>query len=343
MSTHHLRFEPDDSANAKAALEAWTLVGCKRRPTQVERLVDFKHRRVYERARIFRLVAAGPRGEAVVAKGAPSRTLVTEALVYREVLPRLGLPGPECYGYLDDGDRSWLFIEEVRGEPFSHRSPAHLALAVRWFATLHTMSSRLPLADRLPPETPAAYRPCLNVARESILASSNTLPAPAKSMISALLKTLDRIEAAWDAASLHSAAMPHCLVHADFVNKNVLVTKRSDGDQLMALDWGIAGWGAPAPDLEYVDPAAYFALVRTTWPAIRISDVAALKTIGIVMRHLGLIEVWASSLRVQPEWAIERLAESAAILAQVAPNLPSDVARVAPVPSQINRAEEPPS
>jgi aminoglycoside phosphotransferase (APT) family kinase protein len=39
--------------------------------------------------------------------------------------------------------------------------------------------------------------------------------------------------------------MPHCLVHADFVNKNVLVAKRHR-DQLMALDWGIAGWGAPA-------------------------------------------------------------------------------------------------
>jgi hypothetical protein len=325
MSTHHLRFEPDDSANAKAALEAWTLVGCKRRPTRVERLVEFKHRRVYERARIFRLVAAGPRGEAVVAKGAPSRTLVVDAMVYREVLPKLGLPGPECYGYLDDGDRSWLFIEEVRGEPFSHCSPAHLALAVRWLATLHTMTSQLDLANRLPPETPGAYLTCLNATRGCILASSNTLPAPARPMISALLKTLDRIEAAWDAASLHSAAMPHCLVHADFVNKNVVITRRSGGDQLIALDWGIAGWGAPAPDLEHIDPAAYFALVRATWPAIRISDVAALKTIGTVMRHLGLIEVWASSLRVQPEWAIDRLAESAAILAQVAPDLPGHV------------------
>jgi phosphotransferase family enzyme len=322
MSTHHLRFEPDDSADAKAALEAWRSAGTQRRPTRIERLVEFKHRRVYERARIFRLVGAGPCGEAVVAKGAPSRTLVVDALVYRELLPKLGLPGPDYYGYLDDGDRSWLFIEEVRGEPFSHRSLAHQALAVRWLATLHTMTSQLHLADRLPRETPGAYLHCLNAARESILAWSDTLPSPAKPMVSALLGTLDHIEAAWEAACLHCATMPHCLVHADFVNKNVLVTRCGDRDQLMALDWGIAGWGAPAPDLEHIDPAAYFALVRTTWPAIRISDVVTLKTIGTVMRHLGLIEVWASSLRDQPHWAIERLTQSAAILARVAPDLP---------------------
>jgi hypothetical protein len=53
-----------------------------------------------------------------------------------------------------------------------------------------------------------------------------------------------------------------------------------------------------------------------------ISDVAVPMTIGTVMRHLGLIEVWASSLRDQPEWAIERLTGSAAILARVAPELP---------------------
>jgi hypothetical protein len=130
MSTHHLRFEPDDSADAKAALEAWRSAGTRRRPTRVERLVEFKHRRVYERARIFRLVGAGPRGEAVVAKGAPSRALVVDALVYRELLPKLGLPGPGTTDILDDGDRSWLFIgEEVQGEPFSHRSPAHQELA----------------------------------------------------------------------------------------------------------------------------------------------------------------------------------------------------------------------
>jgi aminoglycoside/choline kinase family phosphotransferase len=322
MSTHHLRFEPDDSADAKAALEAWRSAGTQRCPKRVERLVEFKHSRVYERARIFRLVEASPRGEGVVAKGAPSRTLVTEAFVYREILPKLGLPAPEYYGYLDDGEGSWLFIEEVRGEHFSHRSPAHQALAVRWLATLHTMTSQLHLADRLPPETPGAYLSCLSTARQSILASSNTLPSPARSMVSALLETLDHIEAVWDAASRHCATMPHCLVHADFVSKNVLVTRRSDCDQLMVLDWGIAGWGTPAPDLEHIDPAKYFALVRTTWPAIRYSDVTALKSIGTVMRHLGLIEVWASSLCGQPEWAIQRLAGSAAILARVAPDLP---------------------
>jgi hypothetical protein len=161
---------------------------------------------------------------------------------------------------------------------------AHRALAVRWLATLHAMASQLDLANRLPPENPESYLRYLNAAREPILASSDM--------------------AAWDAACLYCATMPHCLVHAYFVNKNVLVTRRRDCDQLMALDWGIAGWGASAPDPEHINP---FALVRTTWLAIRISDVAALKTIGTLMRHLGLIEVRSSSLRDHLEWTIERL------------------------------------
>ena len=328
MSTHHLRFELDDSPDAAAALAAWRSTGTGRGATKVERLVEFKHRRVYERARIFRLVGAGPRGEAVVAKGAPARTLAVDALVYREILPEVGLPAPAYYGYLDQGDRSWLFIEEVRGEPFTHRSPAHRALAVRWLATLHARTSQLPLAERLPAETPEAYLRCLVTAREAIRTAWEATPAPARPMLATLVATLDQIEAAWPDACRHCATMPHGLVHADFVNKNVIVLERHDREELMALDWGIAGWGAPAPDLEYLDPAEYLALVRPTWPGVRLADVAALKAIGTVMRHLGLVEVWAASLSDQPAWAVERLGESVAILAQVGPELPGSPARV---------------
>jgi hypothetical protein len=339
MSAPRLRFEPVDAPDTEPALQAWRSIAGGRRPARVERLVESRRNRAYERARIFRLVAAGPRGEDIVAKGAPSRTLAVEARVYGEILPRLGLSAPAYHGYLDDGADAWLFMEQIDGEPFSHRSPAHADLAASWLAGLHVGTSAWNLADRLPAETPEAYLRCLVSARESLMASRDVVPAAAGTMLAALIETLDRIEAAWPAACRHCAAMPHCLVHADFVNKNVRVVRREGVDQLMVLDWGIAGWGAPAPDLEHLDPVKYFALVRAGWPQLQAADVATMKAIGIAMRHLGLIEVWAASLRDQPEWAMQRLAESSALLARACADLPGSSARVEPTQPGAGRAQ----
>src|SRR5439155_26370862 len=100
---------------------------------------------------------------------------------------------------------------------------AHRTLATQWLVRLHTMTSQLQLADRLPAETPGAYLRSLRTAREAIRAAWDTVPAIARPTLATLLATLERIESAWPEACRHCATMPHCLVHADFVNKNVMV------------------------------------------------------------------------------------------------------------------------
>ena len=310
MGKSHFHFQLDTSPDVDAVLEAWSAAGGAR-PAAVERLVESKHKKTYDRAGIFRLLRVGRDGAAVVAKHGKSEKLFVEALIYRDVLPKLSLSAPAYYGYVSMGSDAWLFMEDVAGETFSATSSAHSELAVRWLATLHTGTSQLDLAERLPAEGPEQYRPCIDSTRKSLLASVDTLESNAKHTVHRLLTTLDAIERTWYGVCDRCATMPHCLVHADFVYKNVFIVSRGDRAELIALDWGIAGWGVPAPDLEYFDPAVYFALVKPVWPDIGLADVAYLRSVGVVMRQLGLVEVWASCLRDEPEWAMERLEESA--------------------------------
>src|SRR6266498_1832445 len=142
MTTSHFRFQLDSSPATDEALEAWCTAGVGVRPDCVERLVDFKLNKVYDRSRIFRFPGVGPGGTAVIAKHAASRKLSIEAFVYRDVLPKLSLPAPAYYAYVDGGMRSWLFMEEVVGEPFLPCSSMHKQLAVRWLAALHIGTSR---------------------------------------------------------------------------------------------------------------------------------------------------------------------------------------------------------
>jgi hypothetical protein len=313
MPTNHFRFRLDRSPDADAAVKAWRETGGGS-PVSVERLVEAKSDKVY-RSGIFRLNGVGPGGTAVVAKHGASRRLSTEALVYADVLPKLSLPAPTFYGYVDEGMKSWLFMEEVIGETFSHRSPLHVELAVRWLAALHCGTSRLDLADRLPAEGPEQYLKYLTSAHESIVSSLDTLAWDAKQTLIVLLETMGEIESAWRDACERCTAIPQCLVHTDFVNKNVVIVPRGERSELIALDWGIAGWGVPAQDLEYVDPSDYFALVNPIWPHLRLADIYYLRAVGVIMRHLGLVDVWAACLRGEPDWAMERLSESAASLA----------------------------
>jgi hypothetical protein len=217
--------------------------------------------------------------------------------------------------------RSWLFMEQVIGETFSPARAEHRELAVRWLAALHVGTSRLDLAERLPTEGPDQYRKCITSARESMVSALDTLAPDAKETVHVLLETLGAIESGWNDVCERFADMPRCLVHADFVNKNVVIVPRTGRSELIALDWGIAGWGVPAPDLEYLDASDYFALVKPVWPDVRFADVCYLKKAGIVMRHLGLVEVWASCLREETAWAMERLVESTSTLKRATPGM----------------------
>ena len=224
-------FEPDHSPDREAVVEAWREAGGSRPPESVDRLVKVRSRQVYQRAgaRIFRLSGVGPRGRSVVAKRGPSARLAVEALVYREVLPSLSLTAPAYHGYIERGTLSWLFMEEVIGVPFQHTSSVHRELAVRWLAKLHLGTSQLDLKDKLPAEGPSEYANCLMSARESMVSSLDALGSDAQRKVNMLLETLESIEGVWGEACQRCAEMPHCLVHADFANKNVMIVARVIG------------------------------------------------------------------------------------------------------------------
>lgn len=319
-----LRFEADASVDVDPVLEAWRHVG-GRTPDSVERLVDVRgnKRRVYARAGIYRLRGAGASGSGVVAKCSTAATLSTEALLYGDVLPGLSLPSPKCYGYVEGGPQSWLFMEEIVGQPFAPRSITHQELAARWLARLHSGTSRTTLASRLPQTGPRQYFDAIGTTRTLLLNARRVLRSEARRSLSVLIQTLATIETIANDTCERCANLPQCVVHADFVDKNVLVTRRRGDLALFALDWGISGWGVPAPDLEYLDTHRYFGMVSHAWPHVQRSDIQFLKAVGIVMRQLGIVGAWATCLSETPEWTMERIAEPAEVLSAGAAELMS--------------------
>ena len=67
--------------------------------SQPERIEILKRK---EKGTVLRMVAAGPGGEDVIAKGSTRSKGAVERAIYEEILPQLELPSPSLYGSVDD-------------------------------------------------------------------------------------------------------------------------------------------------------------------------------------------------------------------------------------------------
>lgn len=165
------------------------------------------------------------RTERGILKVSPRAAL--EARVYREVLPRTGLP---CLRLLDEGE-GWLLVEEARGEPYGER---HRQAGARWMAALHALPRPAGL-----PDLETDLEPALRVLR---LASEH--PGLDRGVVRRLQEA---------AETLPAVRLPHAIVHGDFWPCNVRVRE----GQVLAFDWEQAAWGCPLRDLALVDLALY--------------------------------------------------------------------------------------
>lgn len=150
-----------------------------------------------------------------------------EARIYREVLPRLGLP---CLRLLDAGE-GWLLVEEASGEPFGER---HRQAGARWMAALHALPRPAGL-----PDLETDLEPALRVLR---------LAAEHPRLDRGVVRRLQEA-----AQTLPAVRVPDAIVHGDFWPCNIRVR---DG-HVLAFDWEHAAWGCPLRDLAGVDVALY--------------------------------------------------------------------------------------
>jgi len=284
------------------AFLAWSqLRQGNRMPESIEVLTDRQGKRPNRKSVVYRLNAVGIEGAPIIAKRTKRSSVLVERMVYQEILPVVPVSSLHCYGVVDDenDDLSWLFLEQARGVPYDEEIATHRRIAAEWLGITHATTAGMPdLASRLPDEGAYTYLPCLHAGRDTI---TKYLPNPVLSkddllLLETILEHLDIVESHWSMVECLDASMPRCLVHSDFVKKNVRVYNESAKPVLYVMDWDIAGWGAPSVDIERQDLVTYWAFAREVWPQLDLEQIRAMANLGVILRNLGLIQATSGSL-----------------------------------------------
>jgi hypothetical protein len=242
-----------------------------------------------------------------------------EHRIYMEILPAMAVPALRCYGWIDGQDDpfGWLFLEDAGEQNYCPEQGGHAALAGLWLGKLHARAAQASLS--VPDRGPAHYLSRLRFARASLLRHQDRpdLRADDRSVLKRLAAHCAVLEARWREVENHCSEMPGTLVHGDFVAKNVYIRADPVGPVLLALDWELAGWGVPAPDLVQglfrgrvasvsPDLASYWAVVRESWPHLTLADVHRWAAWGKLLRLLAMI-AWFSAQLASP-WLKKPLA-----------------------------------
>ena len=255
-------------------------------PESVETLKE-PHRK----SAVLRLLGAGPDGQAVVAKRAARPSIEIEARVYRDVLARLPVSATRLLATAPDGERAWLFLEDVGETPFDSKLAIHRRLAAVWMARVHGGAGRLPEVVELPDRGPSHY---LELLRSVVALLAETLGNPALSaeeiaVVEEVVEACDVLESQWPGLAARLAEGPLTIVFGGFSSKNSRVRESPDGPVLMPFDFESAGYGCPAIDLVYLDRDAYVEEASGWWSGLNGGEFDRLRGVGRVLGGLKAI------------------------------------------------------
>ncbi|UCG22971.1 MAG: aminoglycoside phosphotransferase family protein [Chloroflexota bacterium] len=268
-------------------------------PSHVEPLKGATRRRS-----VFRLHGVGTVGRPVIAKRCYLSTGRVEDFLYRQILPQLPVSAPRYYGYArDDEQLCWLFLEDIGDQRIDHSDPEQQAAVSTWLGRLHANAAVVKpagLADR----GPGHYFNHLDSGRKNILDNlgNPVLSEEDRTVLLAAAKRLDEIAACWDRVAAACEEIPCTLVHGDFRPKNVFVRQEAGGSVIYPLDWEMAGWGVPAPDLapsrdryagSLINLEIYRQIVAAAWPNMDKPQLERMVVIGYLFRRLAAV-AWAS-------------------------------------------------
>ena len=304
-------FIPESQIHNHPATLAWLrLSRSHSMPSSIDFLTRGKGRPLNSKSKIFRLRGPSMPLPSIIAKLGPSKTILTENIVYQEVLPLIGLPQLESFGTINENsETSWLFLEEAPGTPYEEQDPAQHRLAAKTLAEIHTTTSKLDLSKLLPKHNLDGYDTCIIDGRNTISEniSNPALTKPHRNVLNDILDHFDTIEAHWNELNIALKEMPLCLVHGDFVGKNVHIHSHNNRQSMYLFDWDISGWGAPAFDIERISPEQYYSFSKSSWPSITQSQIQFMATVGAILRNVGLIQ--ATSVSLCYEWVEKAMLE----------------------------------
>ncbi|HZL84774.1 MAG TPA: phosphotransferase [Candidatus Krumholzibacteria bacterium] len=185
-----------------------------------------------------------------------------------------------------NGEFSWLFLGDAEGTPFDSSDAGQREIATRWLAALHTSSSALADASRLPARGPAHYLGHLHGAQAVIqrIRGNPIFSVADHTTLDEVQAWLDHAESRWPDIVACCHEVPWALVHGDFAARNVRVRGSDATARLLAFDWEVAGWGMPTVDLRDMDLDLYHALVAPHWPQLRIETLRQAARVGDLLR-----------------------------------------------------------
>jgi ATP-binding cassette subfamily B protein len=257
---------------------------------------------VRKRYKVYRL-ALRNESTGVIAKRAPSTTLLLERTIYENILPRLPSPALRYFGFVGDADGkfSWLFIEDAGDDPCSLAQ--HGSLAARWLGTLHGAAAELDLAPSLPERGPSHYLEHLRRARTRIVdgVGHPALRGADRDMLREILSAYELIESSWSGVEAICADLPRTLVHGDLVAGNLRLRRDDARPSIVAFDWEWSGFGIPAADVYQLavdatreDLSCYRSTISEYVRGIDDDELRALLLVGNGFRLLACVD-WAST------------------------------------------------
>jgi aminoglycoside phosphotransferase (APT) family kinase protein len=255
---------------------------------------------------VYVLVEAGPGGESVIAKRTRTATVDLERRIYEQILGDAPVASLAFYGAAEDPDPGfgWLFLEHAGQDRYSPTDEAHRRSMARWLAGLHAHARRREeLADLLPNRGPEHYLARLRSARARIRSRLDDaeLPEDHRPLLEGVIARFDGLEAAWRSFEEICGDFPRTLVHGDLSAKNVRVRPAATRLDVVAFDWEMAGWGAPALDLARAELDAQGSLVApdletyasaadSAWSRQGARRLRALADVGSIFRVVSLID-----------------------------------------------------
>jgi Phosphotransferase enzyme family len=249
-----------------------------------------------EKRFIYRLTGVGPENSAVIAKQCEQGDGMLEHIIYKEILSRLSIPTPRCYGFVEEsnGEICWLFLEDAGTEIFQFHIRKHRALAARWLGLMHTSAVHVAATARLPERGPDHYLEHLQLARDAVqrAIANSTLSSDDLIVLESIISQCNVLESCWSKVERFCDRMPQTLVHSDFAARNIRIRNSQTGIALLPFDWEKAGWGTPAADLadlEQADLAIYWSVVRRAWPYLDLQDIEQMANLGRIFWGLAAI------------------------------------------------------
>jgi hypothetical protein len=299
-----------EDTQAHAAAVAWRAVGAGGRPHEIRILKE--RSKGLRKSAVYWLAGAGPQRQHIIAKLVQRAIALHEAHVYRRVLAPLRIATPQLHGIVEHDERfTWLFLDDVQGEPYDPLTDAHRRAAGRWLATLH-LAAVGPTDPVLPDRGLESSIVSLRTGARAIdrIGGQPELSADEHASLLRARRALQVAEDRWPEIQALGAPLPITVVHGDFVRKNLRVVGSPGEASLVAFDWERSGRGSAALDLAQLEESqrfsanpcleAYSRHLRAGGLDVPVPVVERAATVGTILRCLAGIEWTATSM--SPQW-----------------------------------------